>query len=215
MTHQDKENQMEEKHLVVAENLNPAKLFSDDGALIGGILEGIRKKLDDFEPDVSTEAGRKEIAAMAYKVSRSKTFLDDIRKEKIKKAKAEIDHANGIWKPAKTTLDEWRDETRNPLDEFEAEQARIKAEEERKEQERIQARVDELAKFDCQMPFFELAGLSDDEYAHTLSGAITDWLRTNALRPSALKRKQRKTGLRWKGKNKQELLMNWLKKKRL
>ena len=55
------------------------------------------------------------------------------------------------------------------------EKQRIKEEEQRLEQERIQARIDELTKFDCNVPFFELAAMTDEEYGHTLSGAITKW----------------------------------------
>jgi len=124
--------------LIVVEKLVPATLFFEGG--LTEIMDGIRAKLDEFEGDVSTDAGRKEIVSMAYKVSRSKSLLDAMRKDLISDAKAKIDKANGAWKPAKETLDQWRDEVRQPVTDWEAE-------EKRKDEERaaaIQARLDEL-----------------------------------------------------------------------
>ena len=66
---------MTETGLIVVENINPVKLFTDGG--LDEILKGIRAKLDEFVPDVSTDEGRKEIASMAHKVSRSKTLLEN------------------------------------------------------------------------------------------------------------------------------------------
>ena len=110
-----------ETELIVVEKLDLVKLFSEKGGM-DEALKHVRARLDEFVPDVSTNTGRKEIASWARRVSRSKTFLDDIRKKKIETAKAEIDTANGIWKPARETLDKWRDETRLPLTKWEAEE---------------------------------------------------------------------------------------------
>jgi len=112
---------MEGMELIVVEKLNPAKVFFDGG--MDEILSTIRSKLNEFEGDATTDAGRKEIISMAYKVSRSKTLLDNIRKELISDAKTKIDKANATWKPAKETLDKWRDEVRQPVTEWEEAEA--------------------------------------------------------------------------------------------
>jgi hypothetical protein len=52
-----------------------------------------------------------------------------------------------------------------------AEKQRLKEEKEKAEQVRIQARIDELAKYGESMPFFEVATLSDDEYETILAEA--------------------------------------------
>jgi hypothetical protein len=51
------------------------------------------------------------------------------------------------------------------------EKARIKAEEERKEQERIQGRIDTLLKYECSLPFFDVAAMSEDEFDAALEDA--------------------------------------------
>ena len=49
--------------------ITPTELFTPSG--IDKILASIREKVKDFEPDMTTEKGRKEIASMAYKVART------------------------------------------------------------------------------------------------------------------------------------------------
>lgn len=90
------------------------------------ILAAIRKIVAEFEPDVTTAKGRKEIASMAYKVAQSKTYLDGIGKrltEEYKEIPKKID-ANR--KKVRDELDRLKDEVRKPLTEWEeAEKARV------------------------------------------------------------------------------------------
>ena len=129
---------MNEKALIVAEKLDADKVFFEGG--MGKVLDSIKDRIDEFNGDATTEEGRKEIVSMAYRVSRSKTFLDKIRKELISDAKAKIDKANATWNPAKAQLDAWRDEIRRPVTEYEAEQELIK---ERRDAE-IKEKIDYL-----------------------------------------------------------------------
>jgi len=162
---------MENNALIEVKQINPIVLFSEDGALEKLLQEKIRIKLDEFVPDVSSDVGRKEIVSMAFKVSRSKTLLDDIRKKHIEKHKAIIDQTNSIWKPAREKLDQWRNEVRQPVTDWEAEQEKIKAEEERLEKITIQGRVEALQKVGVVMGFFDLAMLTDEEYETKLGEA--------------------------------------------
>ena len=57
--------------LIPIENVNAIELFSNEKS-IQAVLDEIKEAATDFEPDVSTPDGRKEIAAQAYKVSISK-----------------------------------------------------------------------------------------------------------------------------------------------
>lgn len=90
-------------------------------------MQRIRAHIDAFEPDLSTATSRKAIASIAYKVSRSKTYLDEAGQElsaEQKKIPLKIDAAR---KKMRETLDAWRDEVRKPLTEWEqAEEARQK-----------------------------------------------------------------------------------------
>ncbi|MGI4813215.1 MAG: hypothetical protein ACRYGG_07755, partial [Janthinobacterium lividum] len=44
------------------------------------ILGALFKEIDGFDPDISTKAGRDEIASKAYKVTKAKTALIEIAK---------------------------------------------------------------------------------------------------------------------------------------
>lgn len=103
------------------------RVFTSPDA-IDPLLVPIRKAIDAFVPDVSTKRGREEIARIAYRVARSKTYLDGIGKDLADEQKAipkKIDEAR---KKLRDTLDAWKDEVRKPLTEWEAaEKARLDA----------------------------------------------------------------------------------------
>lgn len=158
---------MEDKELIVKERLDVAVLFSSDG--MDKVLKEIEQKAMAHVPDVLTDQGRKDIASMAHRVSRSKTLIDGIGKELVsdwkKKAKAIDDHR----KTARDFLDNLKATVRQPLTDYEDERAKIKAEEERKEKEKINVRISELQKLGCVLPFMEVATMTDDEYSEKLS----------------------------------------------
>jgi colicin import membrane protein len=64
--------------LAVIQSLTPARLF--EAGVIDPILERIKAEVRAVQTDISTEAGRKAVASLAFKVARSKTFIDDQRK---------------------------------------------------------------------------------------------------------------------------------------
>lgn len=112
------------------------------GPALDDLLGRIRAATVTLVPDASTEKGRKEIASLAYKVSRSKTAIDDAGKTLVADIKARASKIDAARKKARDTLDALRDEVRAPLTEWEAEQARIereKAEAEAAERARIEA----------------------------------------------------------------------------
>lgn len=89
----------------------------------------IRQELDSFlaePPSLDTATGRKAYASMAHKIARSKTAIDNIGKELVadlKQLPKTIDAERKRWRDQ---LDEWRDEARGPLNEWEAaEEARV------------------------------------------------------------------------------------------
>jgi len=115
-------------------------------------LKALFKMIEDqtagFVPDLETIKGRDEIAALAYRVARSKTALDkagaDLTADWREKTKA----VNDVRKEIKVWCDELRDRIRQPLTDWEAERDRIKAEEEEKirlEEQRLEdERLEEL-----------------------------------------------------------------------
>lgn len=160
---------MEEKALIVADKLDVAVLFTSSG--MEETLNKIKEKAMAHVPDISTDQGRKDIASLAHKVARTKTLIDDFGKDRIAEAKKIIDAINPLRKQARDFLDALKSDVRKPLDDYEAEQARIKEEEDRKEKAKIEARIVALQKVSCVLPFFDVAGMTDDEFEDRLRKA--------------------------------------------
>ncbi|KMK08929.1 hypothetical protein ABW09_24975, partial [Pluralibacter gergoviae] len=121
----------EAKELVVIEKQNAMAVFTNNDQM-DPIIEAIEKEARSLVPDVSTKKGRDAIASMAHKVARSKTYIDNAGKELVAELKAipkQIDESRRI---VRERLDALRDEVRKPLNDWEDEQERIKAEEEAK-----------------------------------------------------------------------------------
>lgn len=110
--------------LVVLEEILPATIFTPGGA--DDILAALEAKVRAEKTDISTVAGRKAVASLAYKVARSKTALDDLGKNltaDLKKQKDAVDAERRIiW----DRLESLQDEVRKPLTEWEtAEKKRV------------------------------------------------------------------------------------------
>lgn len=115
--------------LVVIEKKNAMAVFTNNDQL-DPLIELIEKEARSLVPDVTTKKGRDAIASMAHKVARSKTYIDNAGKELVAELKAlpkKIDESRRI---ARERLDALKDEVRLPLTEWEAEQDRLKKEEE-------------------------------------------------------------------------------------
>jgi hypothetical protein len=122
----------DETSLIVLDDKNPLDLFLIDSSL-DDILKKVRDKTSGFVPDTSTAKGRDEIKALAYKVTRSKTLLDkagkalvDVEREKTKDIDARIAKINISRRRAVAYLDALQGEVRGPLNDYEAEQVKIK-----------------------------------------------------------------------------------------
>ena len=101
-------------------------VFSESNGL-DPYLQHIRAEIDAFPgADVATAKGRKEYAAIAYRVARSKTAIDTMGKELVSELKELPKKIDAERKRARNILDAWRDEVRQPLTNWElAEEARI------------------------------------------------------------------------------------------
>lgn len=103
--------------VLVLEKLLPAKVFTAGGG--DQIIDKIREEVLSVDRDISTESGRAQIKSLAFKVARSKTFLDEMGKtlaSDLKKQTKAIDTERArIW----DALEELQKEVRAPLTEFE------------------------------------------------------------------------------------------------
>lgn len=104
-------------------------VFGTEGG-VDDILNRIKAQARAEQLDISTPAGRKAVASLAYKIARSKTMLDGMGKE--------LGEANyKAWKAitaerarVESELDALRDEIRKPLTDWEnADKARVAAHE--------------------------------------------------------------------------------------
>lgn len=110
--------------LVSVEKINALDVFTSEG--VDPILEAINKEIERFDADVTTSKGRKEIASMANKIARTKTFLDGAGKELVSEWKEKAKIVDGSRKKIRDTLDKWKDGVRAPLTEWENnEKARV------------------------------------------------------------------------------------------
>lgn len=90
------------------------------------LIGRIKKEVEEFVPDLTTATGRKAVASLAYKVTRTKTALDDAGKELNAEKRKEIDAVDAVRRDVRAKLDELSALARKPLDEWE------RAEEDRK-----------------------------------------------------------------------------------
>ena len=88
----------------------------------------IKAEVDAFEPDLSTASGRKQIASMAYKVTRTKTAIDAAGKKLNEDARAQINKVDEQRRKIRADLDALSELVRKPLTEWEqAEEIRVKS----------------------------------------------------------------------------------------
>jgi colicin import membrane protein len=108
--------------LAIVKTSTSTVLAADTANILGKLADEIA----GFEPDVSTEKGRKKIASIAYKVSTTKTALVDLANNLMDADKKRIAKILAERKIIETNLDALRDEMRAPLNAFEAaEKARV------------------------------------------------------------------------------------------
>ena len=100
---------------------NPLTLFTGDG--LDELLDNIKKEVINITPDTSTDKGRKAIATLARKVASSKVAIDNAGKELVSEWKNKAKIVDASRKNARDYLDNLRDEIRQPLSDWEAEEA--------------------------------------------------------------------------------------------
>lgn len=110
-----------EKDLIEVKKETALAAF-ETGEGLDELIEMARKTVADFEHDMSTASGRKRSASLAYKVSRFKVRLDNLRKGLVSDKKELIKKVDQNGKYLRDSLDEVRDNARRPLDKWEAEE---------------------------------------------------------------------------------------------
>lgn len=91
-----------------------------DSAKRGDLFAHIKREISAFEPDVSTAKGRDAIKSFAFKITRTKTAIDDAGKKLNEDARAKIAVVDAARRDARETLDELAKSVRRPLTDWEA-----------------------------------------------------------------------------------------------
>lgn len=111
--------------LALIEKMAPTEIYSAN--TIDSILIKIKEEVAEIQPDLTTVKGRKEIASLAYKVTQSKTFMDNCGKKLGEEHKKALDAINSERKKVRDTLEDLAEQVRKPLTEWELkEENRIK-----------------------------------------------------------------------------------------
>lgn len=114
-----------ETALVVIEPETALSVFTEQSR-VDPILAAIKKIVAEFVPDTSTAKGRAEIASIAHKVARSKTYLDAVGKDLVDQYKEIPKKIDANRKRIRDELDALKDEVRKPLTDWEeSEKARV------------------------------------------------------------------------------------------
>ena len=81
--------QIKPADVVAAVEANPVSVLTDE-ALYSTFYKHVKAEIDAFEPNLATASSRKEIASLAYKVTRTKTAIDNAGKKLNEDARAKI-----------------------------------------------------------------------------------------------------------------------------
>lgn len=104
--------------LAKVEITNPLAVFATKGGL-DPVIQEVRDFVGQFEPDLSTAKGRKEIASLAAKVSKFKVRLDGMGKDLVADWKAKSKAVDSSRKAMREELDDLKVKARQPLTEWE------------------------------------------------------------------------------------------------
>lgn len=114
--------------LATLRTLTPAVVFRPDG--VRTILDQIKAEVAATEIDISTPAGRKACASLAYKVARSKTALDGMGKQLTDQWRKLAEAVHAERRIIVAELDALAEDVRRPLTEWEnVEKTRVAAHE--------------------------------------------------------------------------------------
>jgi len=110
--------------LIGLKDVNVIEVFQAGN--VDDILERIRKEATSFIPNVETNKGRNDIASIAHKVAKSKTYLDSLGKDLVSGWKQKAKVVDVERKKMRDYLDNLKEEVRQPLTDWEdAEKERI------------------------------------------------------------------------------------------
>ena len=126
-------------NIIATVSANPVSVLIDEKTY-SQFFQSMKEEIDAFMPDLSTAKSRAEIAAMAYKVTRSKTAIDAAGKALNEEARAKINKVDEQRRKIREELDTLAEAVRKPLTDWEiAEKAK------KEEAERVETQIGNLS----------------------------------------------------------------------
>ena len=133
-----------------------------------GLLKKIKEQTDSLEPDVSTAAGRDEIKSVAYKITRTKTTLDELGKQVKADAQKTVDQVDDTRRRMREKLDALKEQVRKPVTEYES-----KAKEKKEKIELALCKLADLRQVPFNATIADIKRMQQDLTA--TYAAIEDW----------------------------------------
>jgi hypothetical protein len=133
------------------------------GGKIDPLISAIEREVRKHQPNVKTAKGRSEIASLAHKVARSKTYLDGLGKDLVADWKKKASVVDAERKRVRERLDCLKDEVRAPLTQWEE-----------REKERIATIKLRIEQFACNDEDQELNSEQLEKKINTLKSEIID-----------------------------------------
>lgn len=110
--------------LAIIEKMSATDIYGSNN--IDNVLNAIASEAKAQAFDISTENGRDEVRSFAFKIARSKTFIDDCGKKLGEEASLKLNAINAERKKSRDFLDLLKEEVRKPLTDWEqAEKNRV------------------------------------------------------------------------------------------
>jgi colicin import membrane protein len=110
------------QEIAVIDNTAIAQAFATPSG-IDVLIQRIKSEASAEVPDLTTKKGRDRIASLAYKVSKTKTLVDDFGKELVAEEKKRLAMIDADRKKWRDECDKLRDEIRKPLTDWEQAEA--------------------------------------------------------------------------------------------
>lgn len=104
--------------IVATVMLTPAIVFASPDAA-KQLIAKIEAEVAAFIPDLATAKGRGECAALAFKITKTKTAIDAAGADLVEEARKTVKKTDVERKTFRDRLDELRDQARKPLDDWE------------------------------------------------------------------------------------------------
>lgn len=117
--------QIKPADIVAMVEANPVSVLTDE-TLYSTFYNHVKSEVEAFEPNLATASSRKEIASLAYKVTRTKTAIDNAGKKLNEDARAKINAVDAQRRKVREDFDALAELARKPLTDWEKqEEARI------------------------------------------------------------------------------------------